>query len=186
MPSLLFSTKSFFRMNEKQQPSLQVSRHTTELENQLKQGSIAAAIRLAALAEPKHLLSTVTGPSCQQCDTSAGYYLTALRLVQQQDSVRYDGDMLELVWFSTQAVLEHGALTHPWFDLYDELRELSKTLKEDDHPLTAFSEGYRQAIQIHLYNCRARVQHNLGEYDKAISYYRKCVSIPSTTTFNRE
>lgn len=174
----------------------------SRLEYQLNQeGSIEAAYKLASLLVFKH--DTIQG--CFNCDKMANYYLLAFRLARNQ-ATQSNPLLLAVVQQTIQLVQYHMDMSRmqylPWLPiLMSELRELGKQIKdssiEGDRlvPLTPNmetvsilppsnstmygreeQEDYGRAIRISIYHCRSILCEDVDS-TKAISYYRKCVSV---------
>ncbi|KAI8138905.1 hypothetical protein BJV82DRAFT_582548 [Fennellomyces sp. T-0311] len=174
------------------------TREYTQLEQNLWQGSLSAAVQLATGENPYH--DTDTG-KCYQCDRVAQYYLIGLQKTMQnnEQELGCTADLLELVWQMCQMVLEHVENEYPvgdWFvPVTQNLWALAKRLKDEEkrpdyHAVMLPSmvpeqeekcdsqETYRRAIRITIYNCRALVyQQHSHDIDKAVVYFRKCVAV---------
>jgi hypothetical protein len=192
MPTALISNV-FHSTNEK---SL-LQDNTSELERQLKQGSVEAATQLASVVECKH------DDGCYQCSKVADYYLTAFRLTRNKQPIICNALLFHLVEQTVDLIhchLEVSKIHHlPWVSLLiNELRELGKQLKDESSepdrmvplPLlmtedqekvvdVAINEAYGRAIRITIYYCRATLYEEV-DINKSISYYRKCVSVIPT------
>ncbi|KAG0168124.1 hypothetical protein DFQ30_005185 [Apophysomyces sp. BC1015] len=92
-------------------------------------------------------------------------------------------ELLELVWRMTHLVLEHRETRcyRPlhWFDrVTHDLWDFAKRLKDETvFGIDTEQENYRRAVQITIYSCRALIHQQIGDIDKAIGYYRKCVAV---------
>ncbi|KAL7313227.1 hypothetical protein PS15m_007000 [Mucor circinelloides] len=195
MPTLLLSSSKTF-VNEKS-PLI----HQNDLlERQLKQdGSIEAAYQLASTTEYIH---DAQG-KCFNCDKIANYYLAALRLNKRKQPMQLNAMLLAIVQQTIALIQSHvdvSRTTHlPWLPvLMTELRELGKLVKDDSvqadryiplslpvnastqcqQPLS-MREEYGRTIRISIYHCRANLCEDM-DLNKAITYYRKCLSVHPT------
>lgn len=200
MPTLLLSSQKTLQSlntNEKKAPlSTRI-----QLERQIEQGSIEAAIQLASITEYKH--DMIHG--CVNCDVIANYYLMAFRLVKNNSS-ECNSLLLSLVQQTIGLILCHMDISRiqhlPWLPiLMTELRELGKQIKDESSepdkivPLPNIHEDttsidsfymdnsmngeYGRAIRISIYHCRAVLCEDIDTI-KSISYYRKCLSVRSS------
>ncbi|KAI8644546.1 hypothetical protein BD408DRAFT_413247 [Parasitella parasitica] len=195
MPTLLLPNNKIFD-NEKS-PFISQNDH---LEHQLKPDeSIEAAYQMAATTEYSH----DSQGTCYNCDNTANYHLIALRLSKRKQSIQTNAALLAIVQQAValiQCHVDNSRATHlPWLPvLMTELRELGKLIKDDSLqtdryiPLSlplnvsthskqqlVMREDYGRAIRISVYYCRAHICEDM-DLDKAISYYRKCLSVHPT------
>jgi hypothetical protein len=209
MPTLLVYSRQLVDNSEKsitptttarQQPT---SNEKLILERQLAQGSIEAAYKLASHVESKHDVG-----GCCNCDIVANYYLLAFQLARNNgEFVTCNSLLLALVQQTAQLVQYHMEISRiqhlPWLPvLMSELRELGKQIKDSSTegdrlvPLLpnldfvsidtnvgggveAIEQDYGRAIRTSIYHCRAVLCEDMDS-SKAISYYRKCLSVRPT------
>ncbi|KAI8968017.1 hypothetical protein BDF20DRAFT_898408 [Mycotypha africana] len=141
MPTLLFTNSSLERLSDNEKSSTATSFTLTKenqvrrnLEQQLKQGSIRAAVELSLMMSFKHDVSTAT--ECYRCDKLAKYYLAAFRFAKNAQPIECNPTLLQLVQQAIELVQSHadiGRVHHlPWLPMImDELRELCKQIKEE-------------------------------------------------------
>jgi hypothetical protein len=197
MPTLLLSNNKTF--DNKKSPI----RQNDHLERQLNQeGSIESAYQLASTTEYRH----DSHGECYNCDKIANYYLVAFRLNKSKHSMQYNAMLLAIVQQTIALIQCHidiSRSTHlPWLPvLMTELRELGKLIKDDSlqpdryislslpinvsthiqqqQPQLSMREDYGRTIRISIYHCRANLCEDM-DLNKAITYYRKCLSVYPT------
>ncbi|CAO3662089.1 unnamed protein product [Rhizopus stolonifer] len=187
---------SVYESKLSREPSYFSTNHYRKLNREY---SIKDLVQLAFQVNTKH-----DSNGCYQCSTVCGYYMTALKQVREKEPVVCNQDLFELVSGMVQLTLSHRETSKyqilPWFDMMTlELWDLAKQLKEESMesdlyiPITGNSldsqseeedegeeEGYKRAIRISIYHCRALVCEQHKDVEQAIVYYRKCASVRPT------